>query len=830
MKSNINESVNQVKDNLKNQQQGREYQSLFKLLQQCDSSFVYEESGFLYSHYYNLETKTLDVAALHFQQTELDLDGLNLVWHITGDLIISSSQIKQLNSLNYLQSINNLYIRASDNLEAINGFNSLIQLNSLEISNNANLQVIYGFSALFRTLPVISGSIKIVKNKKLESLLFLSGLQQVKSSFYLHLNNLNDLAGLESLNRVGASFSVSSNQLSNVEALGELKQVGGMLGLAFNRLSSLKGLESLRTLKTVKWNGQNRTLILQGNQTLQDISGISNIISSDYYLIMHIDNVKQYTEKPDSGSYFHKNILEIYDAKKNVIPAYLFSKKRRHDYNYFRNITHSNSLSHLVDFEVKSEVLILSFSGFNGYLGGVFHNRYAYVTDNINVNKIFINDVDNNWYHKGLEGLTDIEKLLKWIKQFVDAGEYKKIICIGASMGGYMALLVGHILKATDIIALSPQTFIDTANREKYSDTRWSKAIELIDSNNIEKYYLDLALLYKQKLENTHIQLHYSQQLTLDERHAKHIGLDKSALIAYDTDDHYLAAYLHKKGQLSTIIGNVLGNNLPSRHKILFGNKWQIALKNHAWLDAYHVDFKKIDQVVECCKKKGIQYIFANNYTTQLQVLKNQQVLQELGVKFIVNKELTLKRFVDKEIFYQQMVACHMQHYLAKHYQLGDLVEFPCMVKPKTGGAGRGVFIAYNKGQLIDLKENMIISEYLPGKYEFATSIFYKDGVIRKAITFIKETSKDVYVLQQLAKHEVSVKRVDTPFLDIFKMIVEQINGVDGYCACSVNYKIINNQPKIFEINPRIGFTLAGSSIDFKEMIDIYVGELENKC
>ena len=816
-------------------------QNFLKVLQLIHPEFVDEDDGILYCDHYDIQSKTLDVPRLDCSTLyEYELDSLNAIEHFSGDLIISAGKIKNLNSFNYLKSLHTLYITDMQDMQTINGFNALESLNALEISKNSSLVDIRGFNSLCKKDGIVNGFVKITHNKKLQHLQFLKNLKVVKSSFYLHHNALINLKGLENLEEVHASFSLSSNNLSDISSLSNLKVIKGMLGLAYNNLSSLKGLENLEHIYTTKWNGKNRTLAIHNNPNLDDISALENLLNDeDYYLIVLIDSYLQYKKKPSIKSNFHKNILELYESQTGkLIPTYKFVSKSTHEYKNFGKTTHSTKLEHIFDFEMESDILIISFSGLNGWLGGMFNSRYPFIIGQMVTNKIFIMDKSDSWYHNGIDGLTaNINETIEFIQNIIAQKKYSKILCVGASMGGYMALLVGRVIGATNIVAFSPQTFLDDNNRKKYSDTRWGSEIKKLNKSNIDKRHFDLQKLYKEKLNSdTKIEIHYSRNIKLDEIHAKHLNSKKIKLVGYDDADHYIAVYLHKKGALEKIILKNLGikrekekSKKRDRIKILFGDKWQNATSKCKWLNSHHINFNDIDHVIDYCKENEIKILFANNYTTQMQILKNEELLCKNGLMFIVNKEETLKNFVDKQKFYDIMVKNKLSDYVPKYYIKDADIMYPCMVKTKTGGAGRGVFLAYRKEDIGKVDSNIIISEYLSSNVEYATSIFYKDGKILKDITFSKKSNKDVYVLQQESKKEIITKREDTKFLEIFKKIIDIFTPKGEYCQCSINYKIENNKPKIFEINPRIGYTLAGFSDDFKEMIDVYLHEILKK-
>ncbi len=537
------------------------------------------------SKYINLDKK-----ALH-------LNSLENIKLIDKNLTIDSTNIVHINGFNDITKIDTLVIKNNTRLLSIKGFKSLVEIKNLEIANNVNLETIKAFEKLFSVTQAVDGYIKIISNKKLNNIAFLDGLISVKSSFYLHYNAIVSLKGLGALEYVGASFSLASNKISSLMELSHLKEVNGSFSLVNNQLKSLSGLENLSKLKTKKWNTKNRTLAIFENKKLKDIEAIKNIRTDDKYIIIEIDNYKQYQKIPKMDSVFAKNTLEIYDKSINEIIA------------------------------------------------------------------------------------SDLFKAQK----------------------------------------------------------------------NIE---------------------------------------------------------------------------IPN---ILFGYNWENATRKCLWMHPHHINFKNIQSLIEYTKENNINILFANNYNTQKAILKNVEVLKKHNLKFIVNNEQALKNFVDKQLFYDIMLANNFEQYVPKYYNNPQEIQYPCMVKIKSGGAGRGMFIAYDETDLEDVKSNMIVSEYLSSNTEYASSIFTKDGKVIKHITYSKTSANDVYILQHEDKKSIKVQRCETLFLKIFEEIILAMSGDKAYCQCSVNFKILNGIPKIFEINPRIGYTLAGFPDDFKEMMDCYIGELDNE-
>ncbi|MBB1488956.1 hypothetical protein [Oceanospirillum sediminis] len=261
-------------------------------------------------------------------KTVADLIQFQHIEEVQGNLTISVSDLCSLGGFNQLEVVaGTLLITECSSLEEIVGFNQLRKINSLEISFNTELVRIDGFNSLFLDGGYISGFVKVINNKKLNSVSFLYGVQETKSSFYLHHNNLLDLGGLEKLKKVGASLSLSSNQLSDINALSNLESVNGMLGIAFNRLVSLKGLDRLNKVGNVKWGDEYRSLAIHGNKYLKDISSIGLLKSSTGYLVINIDHNSDFEFLPDSRCDIYNQDVKVISSGKeldvtSVFPLY----------------------------------------------------------------------------------------------------------------------------------------------------------------------------------------------------------------------------------------------------------------------------------------------------------------------------------------------------------------------------------------------------------------------------------------------------------------------------------------------------------------------------
>ena len=522
-----------------------------------------------------------------------DLDTLETIDEIDGDLIIEDTNIISLNSFNRLKKVKTIKIKNNDNLKEILGFNGLESIKNLEISNNKNLEKIYGFFKFFSDIQSIDGYIKIEVNKKLEDVSFLKGIRYVGSSFYLHNNNLQSLKGLEYLEDVDASLSLSGNSLLSLEELKNLKRVDGMLGVAYNNLVSLDGIENLKEISVTKWGKEYRSIALQGNTNLQSLKALENTVSNTNYCIVHIGSSSTYKEVPNNSSKFYTQDIDILASNSSIETIEIFPN-------------------------------------------------------------------------------------------------YKK----------------------------------------------------------------------------------------------------------------------------------------SEKQKILFYDTWFKVLEQNSWIDAHHLHFESVNQVISYTKKYGIKYIYGQMYNGQKFLFQNKKKLEEVGLKFIPNKLDTVRLILSKRKFYEFMEDKNFDNYIPKYYKTKDEVEYPCISKQVTAANGETITIIKSPDELF-FKDDYVLNEYIVDDTEYATNLFFKDEILCE-VTYEKQYTDDIYVLNDETKYKVTNKKIVCPFKKEFTQIIKEITSKGEYLSCCIDYKIKDGIPKIFEINVRFGYTLARYEDDFKQMMKVYMKECDN--
>lgn len=201
--------------------------------------------------------------------------------------------------------------------------------------------------------------------------------------------------------------------------------------------------------------------------------------------------------------------------------------------------------------------LLVSLGGIKMGLGMPVFEFYN-ALKGIECDKIFIKDINQSWYHQGInDAYSDINQLAAYLKDLIEKNEYKKVCFIGNSMGGYAALLLGSVLNIPNVIAFSPQTFIDRKNRFLFNDKRWKKELRgVYVYPKREKAFFDLKKYFNNSnfSYDGEMNIYYSPADKLDKIHAERLHkLSFVKLHSFPKGGHGLVKDLKNSGELNKI-------------------------------------------------------------------------------------------------------------------------------------------------------------------------------------------------------------------------------------------------------------------------------------
>lgn len=125
-----------------------------------------------------------------------------------------------------------------------------------------------------------------------------------------------------------------------------------------------------------------------------------------------------------------------------------------------------------------NKILIVCFGGMALQFGSIppfeFLNYLSSIYKN-DCDLIFFIDHHQCWYHKGIKDITNsVDETVSYINNIIKYGNYKKIIFMGISAGGYAAILFGSICNNIDnVISFIPQTILKHPINTNYSNLKY---------------------------------------------------------------------------------------------------------------------------------------------------------------------------------------------------------------------------------------------------------------------------------------------------------------------------------------------------------------------
>lgn len=206
----------------------------------------------------------------------------------------------------------------------------------------------------------------------------------------------------------------------------------------------------------------------------------------------------------------------------------------------------------LMKLEPSSQTLLVCFGGIKGELPiPVF--EFLNSLDKYTINKIFLRDFRQVWYHQGLLNISsNSEETLSYLKKKITEINAKRVIFLGNSSGGYAAILYGCLLNVNHVLAFSPQTFVNKLTRFFKRDQRWQSQIStMYDIKNLDKKILNLCDLLNSTKYNTTVNIYYGKNNKLDSKHAMFLRkCNNINLFPKEGDSHNIIKDMRDDGSL----------------------------------------------------------------------------------------------------------------------------------------------------------------------------------------------------------------------------------------------------------------------------------------
>jgi hypothetical protein len=220
--------------------------------------------------------------------------------------------------------------------------------------------------------------------------------------------------------------------------------------------------------------------------------------------------------------------------------------------------TESGSL--VVEVGADPSVLIVVFSGAKGVWGSRRNFDFAQATDRLNYSRILCRDPYQIWYHEGLdEERHDVVSFADCLREYIEALDPKAMMFIGNSVGGYAAILFGHMLCADSVHAFAPQTCLqpDYVKRHRRLDSPEKRDAydRLWSSQRAQWEWFDLSDVLAEYNGRTTYFIHHCADSAPDRHAAQWIASREGVRVHdYPCDGHSVARHIARNKLLLKIL------------------------------------------------------------------------------------------------------------------------------------------------------------------------------------------------------------------------------------------------------------------------------------
>lgn len=298
---------------------------------------------------------------------------------------------------------------------------------------------------------------------------------------------------------------------------------------------------------------------------------------------------------------------------------------------------------------------------------------------------------------------------------------------------------------------------------------------------------------------------------------------------------------------LVTATGTGVGQSIIKSLK-LFGNKYRIIGTDiNKWAsglyrcDVSYIipnsnDVNYIKKIINIIEKEDIDVVFPGCDPELIILAQNRNKIEdEYKSKIIVSKYELIEVLRDKYLTYKflkkQKFPFVETYLLEKVKENPDIVNYPCIIKPRYGSGSQGIKVIFNKKELYNnLDPFLIVQNYIiPLEWKnqnITKNLIYKNGLLNQQHEYSTEliVSKNKYIMGVITNWRTMKKgypiRAIIDNYDEINLIMKKIapylleNGLLG--PCNFQCRISVNGPIFFEINPRFsGSTAVRSAAGF---------------
>jgi len=259
---------------------------------------------------------------------------------------------------------------------------------------------------------------------------------------------------------------------------------------------------------------------------------------------------------------------------------------------------------------------------------------------------------------------------------------------------------------------------------------------------------------------------------------------------------------------------------------ILFGFPQFYEWKFHLLKLPYNIhfyNFSNINRLINYIDQTKINIIIPLTYPQMNFVARHYDQLISRVDRIICDKDNNTIQLLDnKQEFYKLFSKYVSLVYILQTDQVKQVIhppQFPCIFKLAKSFGGDGSFIIHNQKEIdkINNTKNYVIQAYIRSPYEYSGHFYVKDGMIKFMVFYMMTNHEPTYIQHgRLLKYD---RIIEAPWTNTFVEIFKQLNYTGFAC---IDFKVIDNNPIIFEINPRLGGSIVCTNEDdMKRIIEI---------
>lgn len=218
-----------------------------------------------------------------------------------------------------------------------------------------------------------------------------------------------------------------------------------------------------------------------------------------------------------------------------------------------------------LDKRADSSTLLIAFGGMQGQLG-IPPFEFFKATGAIPVKKLFVRDLRQAWYHRGIPGHGEsLEQVAGALGEIVREAGARRLVCAGNSAGGYAALTFGTLLGADVVLCFAPQTVIELDALAAMDDHRWDEQL-LALQGALDARFTDLArALGPARRGDTSYEVFFDETFATDRMHAERLGeLAGLRLHRLRGGAHGIVRDMRETGELDRVLQDALRTRVAS--------------------------------------------------------------------------------------------------------------------------------------------------------------------------------------------------------------------------------------------------------------------------